>query len=119
MITVRLATLADTTAIVDLHKSHQATWERLDAATGQVVAADYEELDLYERWQHGGPWMSIETGAVHLNRLLAGSGVPLVAEDEQGQLGAEDFNRGLQPLPRLGADEHQIQPAAGPCEDVL
>src|SRR5258707_11780199 len=33
--------------------------------------------------------MSIETGAVHLNRLLAGSGVPLVAEDDQGQVLAE------------------------------
>ncbi len=100
MTTVRLATLADTTAIVDIHKSHQIAWERLDAATGQLVMAPYEALDLYERWQHGGPWMSIETGAVHLNRLLAGSGVPLVAEDNQGHVSAEaEVYESFEPAP--------------------
>ena len=32
---------------------------------------------------------------------------------------AEDLSGHLQPMPRLGADEHQVQPAPGPREDVL
>ncbi len=79
MITVRLATLADTAAITEIYKTDVPTWERLDYA-GELVPVSYESLSLYERWQHGGPWMSIETCSVHLNRLLAGSGFPLVAE---------------------------------------
>src|SRR5690349_20557087 len=74
-------------------------WEQIDLA-GQPDAARYEDLTLYERWQHGGPWMSIETCAVHLNRLLAGSGVPLVAEDDQGQVLAEaEVYESFEPAP--------------------
>ncbi len=86
-ITVRLATLQDTAAITAIHKSDVTTWDRIDAA-GQPVTVAYDDLTLYERWQHGGPWLSLETCAVHLNRLLAGSGTPLVAEQD-GQVLAE------------------------------
>ncbi len=79
MINVRLATLADTVAIVEIHKSDVLQWERV-GADGSLVAAPYDSLTLYERWQHGGPWMSVETGAVHLHRLLSGAGIALVAE---------------------------------------
>jgi GNAT superfamily N-acetyltransferase len=97
--TVRLATLADTAAIVDIHTSHKTQWEQVDP-TGQLVSARYEALTLYERWQQGGPWMSIETCAVHLNRLLAGSGVPLVAEDDNGQVLAEaELYESFEPAP--------------------
>ncbi|MCS6870065.1 MAG: GNAT family N-acetyltransferase [Anaerolineae bacterium] len=78
MVTVRLATLQDTAAICAVHRSDVPAWTRL-TADGQVVSAEYDSLSLYERWQHGGAWMSLETCAVHLNRLLAGSGFPLVA----------------------------------------
>ncbi|MFQ3534399.1 MAG: GNAT family N-acetyltransferase [Aggregatilineales bacterium] len=78
MVTVRLATLQDTAAICALHCSDVPQWTRL-TADGQLVPADYASLSLYERWQHGGAWLSLETCAVHLNRLLAGSGFPLVA----------------------------------------
>ena len=99
MTTVRLATLADTAAIVDIHTSHKTQWEQVDSM-GQLVSARYEALTLYERWQQGGPWMSIETCAVHLNRLLAGSGVPLVAEDENGQVLAEaEVYESFEPAP--------------------
>lgn len=79
MITVRLATLQDTRAICEIHQSDVAAWERFDVF-GNVERVRYEDLTLYERWLHGGPWLSIETCAVHLNRLLAGAGYPLVAE---------------------------------------
>lgn len=98
MITVRLATLADTAAITAIHQSHKTVWERYDAQ-GQPVSVPYSELTLYERWQQGGPWVSIETCAVHLNRLLAGSGMPLVAEiDGQVRATAEVYE-GFEPAP--------------------
>ncbi|MBX3081088.1 MAG: GNAT family N-acetyltransferase [Anaerolineae bacterium] len=79
VITVRLATLADTSAITEIHKSDVQRWERV-SADGSLLPTPYEALSLYERWQHGGPWMTIEMCAVHLHRLLAGAGIPLVAE---------------------------------------
>ncbi len=87
MITVRLATLQDTAAISAIHRSDVAAWERIDA-DGNAAPTPYESLSIYERWLHGGPWLSLETCAVHLNRLLAGSGTPLVAEID-GQVLAE------------------------------
>ena len=85
MISVRLATLADTGAIVDIYRSHKP---------GMLA-----DLTLYERWQEGGPWMSIETGAVHLNRLLAGSGVPLVAEVDGRVFAEAEVYESFEPPP--------------------
>jgi GNAT superfamily N-acetyltransferase len=79
VITVRLANLADTRSLTAIHCSLVERWERADAG-GPLIETPYEALTLHERWEHGGPWMSVETCAVHLNRLLAGSGIPLVAE---------------------------------------
>lgn len=76
-ITVRLALLQDVQTIVAVHTSHVTEWKRIDR---QYIPTSYDELPLFERWQHGGPWMSVETCAVHIHRLLAGSGTPLVAE---------------------------------------
>ena len=78
-ITVRLATLQDTTAICAIQCSHIVEWQRL-SSEGQLISAPYNDLSLYERWLHGGHWLSVETSAVHLNRLLAGAGTVLVAE---------------------------------------
>ncbi|MHB8627146.1 MAG: GNAT family N-acetyltransferase [Aggregatilineales bacterium] len=86
-ITVRLAMLQDVQAIVSIHTSYVPAWRRWDADQLQV-AASYVDLTLFERWQHGGPWLSVETCAVHMHRLLAGSGTPLVAELD-GQVLAE------------------------------
>jgi len=95
---VRLATLDDCAAITAIHTSHVATWERLDS-TGALVPAAYADLSLVERWQHGGPWLSIETCAVHLNRLLAGSGIPLVADLDGEVLGEAEVYEGFEPPP--------------------
>jgi GNAT superfamily N-acetyltransferase len=77
-IDVRQATLDDTQAISALFCAHIPAWQRLNAA-GQVEDVGYEALTLYERWLHGGPWMSVETGAIQLSHLLRGAGLPLVA----------------------------------------
>jgi len=97
-IIVRLATLEDTAAITAIHTSHITTWERLDSQ-GMLIPANYADLSLYQRWQHGGPWLSVETCAVHLNRLLAGSGIPLVAEIAGEVLGAAEVYEGFEPAP--------------------
>ena len=77
-ITIRLATLQDTAAICAIHASYITAWQRVNA-DGQLVNAGYEDLTLFERWLHGGHWLSMEMAAIHLNRLLAGGGTVLVA----------------------------------------
>ncbi|MEP7287224.1 MAG: GNAT family N-acetyltransferase [Chloroflexota bacterium] len=86
MTIVRLATLADTAAVVDLYRSAKP-------------ALPYDAMTLYERWQEGGAWASIETCAVHLNRLLAGSGVPLVAEIDGQVLAEAEVYESFEPAP--------------------
>lgn len=98
MITVRLATLADTAAITAIYKTDVPVWERLDPS-GALISIPYEALSLFERWQHGGPWMSIETCAVHLSRLLAGSGIPLVAELNGEVLAEAEVYESFEPPP--------------------
>ena len=83
---IRLATLDDTGAISALFRARIGVWQRL-GATGRVEDMPYEALTLVERWLHGGAWMSIETGAIFLNHLLSGAGIPLVATDEEYVVG--------------------------------
>lgn len=95
---VRPATLDDTQAISALFRSHITAWQRL-TARGQVEDVPYEALTIYERWLHGGPWMSVETGALHLSHLLRGAGVPIVT-DVNGQVRAySEAYRGVEPEP--------------------
>ena len=96
---VRQATLDDTDSIVALFTERVAIWQRLDAS-GQVENRPYDQLTIYERWLHGGAWMSLETGAIWLNHLLSGNGLVYVVADEGGILAyAEAFvNRELTPM---------------------
>ncbi|RLE84381.1 MAG: GNAT family N-acetyltransferase [Thermoprotei archaeon] len=75
---VRPATLDDVRSIVEVHCSDVEEWYRL--VGGARVRAPYEELSVGERFLHGGPWMSVETCAIHLNYLLTAGQYPLVAE---------------------------------------
>lgn len=77
-IRIRPATLADAAAITAVHCSHVEIWRR----GGKGEPASYASLSLYDRWLHGGPWMSVETCAVHLNRWLRAGHPVLVAEGE-------------------------------------
>ncbi|MBN1259882.1 MAG: GNAT family N-acetyltransferase [Anaerolineae bacterium] len=74
-LTVRLATLDDVPAITKIHCSTVSAWRHPESRA--VVA--YEDLDLYGRWRNGGPWMSVELCAVHLDALLSAHHQPLVA----------------------------------------
>ena len=76
---VRQATIDDTQKIVDLFTARVTIWQRLSAA-GQVENLAYDELTIYERWLHGGAWMSLETGAIWLSHLLSGNGLAYVVE---------------------------------------
>ncbi len=75
---VRSASLDDTRAIVGLFTAQIGAWQRIDAR-GHVEDVDYDALRVYDRWLHGGAWMSLETGAIHLNHLLSGGGLSFVA----------------------------------------
>ncbi len=96
---VRQATIDDTQKIVRLHTARVPIWQRLNALS-QVENLPYEDLTIYERWLHGGAWMSLETGAIWLSHLLSGSGFAYVLEDKERILAyAEAFiNRELTPM---------------------
>lgn len=97
-IQVRAATLDDTQAVSLLFRSRITTWQRMDT-NGRVEDMNYDALTIYERWQHGGPWMSVETAAIHLSHLLQGAGMPLVAEvGGRVQAYAEAYH-GIEPQP--------------------
>ncbi|HDH07022.1 MAG TPA: N-acetyltransferase [Thermoproteales archaeon] len=74
---IRLASLDDVKGIVEVHCSDVEKWFRV--VGGRRVEADYGSLSVGERFLHGGPWMSIETCAIHLNYLLISKQYPLVA----------------------------------------
>jgi hypothetical protein len=78
---IRQALLDDTQAIGSLFREQIPVWQRVNAR-GQVENIPYDRLTIYERWSHGGAWMSVETAAIHLSRLLRGAGLPFVAEVE-------------------------------------
>jgi hypothetical protein len=96
---VRQATLDDTRQIVSLYSGRISIWQRLNAR-GHVEDLPYDALTIYERWLHGGAWMSLETGAIWLSHVLSGNGLAYVLEDDGAVLAyAEAFlNRELTPL---------------------
>lgn len=92
---VRQATLDDVQAITALYASHIKTWK--NSAGTAVTNAD---LTLFERWQHGGRWLAVETCAIWLAHLLQMSdGIPLVAEVDQQVLGYAEVFIGKEPEP--------------------
>ncbi len=96
-INIRPATLADVAAITAIHCSDNRQWFRFEAR-GRVPAR-YEDLSLYERWLNGGPWMSLETCAVHLNRLLLAGHYALVAEIDHQIAGEAELFLSEEPAP--------------------
>ncbi len=61
---VRKATLDDVRGIVDVH----------------TAGEDLSGLSVGERYLRGGPWMCVETLAIHINNLLLKNQLPVVAE---------------------------------------
>lgn len=97
-ITVRPALLDDTGGISALFRAEVNVWQRLDSR-GRVETVPYESLNVYERWTHGGAWMSIETAAVHLARLLRGAAMPFVAVEDDEIVGYVEAHGGDEPSP--------------------
>ena len=109
---MRGATLDDTQAISALFRAHIAVWQRLNSA-GQVEDITYNSLNIYERWSHGGPWMSVETAAIHLSHLLRGAGIPLLIEVEGKIAAYAEAYRGTEPEP-FGDHYHLAQVVVHP-----
>jgi nitroreductase len=105
-IAVRQASLDDTRAISALFCSHISTWQRINPQ-GRVEDVPYDSLTIYERWLHGGAWMSLETGAIHLSHVLRGAGIALVAELDDVVVAYAEAYHGFEPAP-FGA---YVQPA--------
>ncbi len=103
-ITIREAILDDATPISALFRARIPTWQRL-TAKGGVDNVPYENLTVYERWTHGGPWMSIETASLALARLLHGVGLALVAEQNGQVVGYLEAYPGYETAP-FGAHLH-------------
>lgn len=85
---VRAARLDDVSAICRAHLSAVPRWTRFQE-DGKGEEVRYEELTLFQRWLHGGPHMSPELCAVHLNHLLLAGQTAWVAEDENGRVVGE------------------------------
>lgn len=94
-VTIRPARLDDAAAITAVHCSTTSVWR--DPRTRQVVP--YAALDLFGRWYNGGPWMSVELCAIHLNDLLRAGHMPLVAEAAGRIVGEAEYYRTVEPPP--------------------
>ena len=77
-LTFRIARLDDAAAICEVHKSHVSDWYRI--VDSEQFDVEYDHLSVEDRWGFGGPWMSPETCAIHLNNLLLMRHLPYVAE---------------------------------------
>jgi ribosomal protein S18 acetylase RimI-like enzyme len=97
-VNIRQATLDDTQALSRLFRAHIHNWQRLNSK-GQVEDVPYDALTIYERWLHGGPWMSVETAAIHLSHLLRGAGIPLLVENDGKVIGYVELYHGQEPAP--------------------
>lgn len=95
---VRAAALDDTQSISALFRARVTAWQRMDAQ-GRVEDVPYEALSIYERWLHGGPWLSVETAALHLSHLLRGAGIALVALEGGVVRGYAEAFHGVEPPP--------------------
>jgi len=95
---IRRASLDDTAPISRLFRAQIPRWQRLDAQ-GHVQDLNYDELTIYERWLHGGPWMTIETGAIWLNHLIKRGVLLQVAEVDHQVVGYIEAYIGAEPQP--------------------
>jgi GNAT superfamily N-acetyltransferase len=88
---VREATLDDVQDIVFVYLTNP------DRPFDQPV----EHLSIAERYSYGGPWMGVETCAIHLNNMLAWGYTPLVVEEEATVIAETEFYIGPD-VPPLG-----------------
>ena len=120
-IDIRPALLDDTAAISALAQSSVSAWQRFDDR-GDVENVPYEALSVYERWLHGGPWMSVETGALQLSHLRRYERWPLVAWEDGELVGYAEAYPGTEPAP-FGENLHlgllHVQPGSGANDTLM
>ena len=87
---IRKAILDDTLGITQLFTSDVDRWQRMDEQ-GRVEDLPYADLSIYERWLHGGAWMSVETGAIWLSHVVRVGGLVFVYDDGEISGYAEAF----------------------------
>ncbi|WP_461866112.1 GNAT family N-acetyltransferase [Thermococcus sp.] len=75
---IRLGTLEDVSGITETHCSEIDEWYHGKRTTKSA-------LNIFERYLHGGPWMSVESCAVHLNNLLL-EGHPVIVAEVDGKI---------------------------------
>jgi ribosomal protein S18 acetylase RimI-like enzyme len=88
---VREATLDDVQDIVSVYLTNP------DRPFDQPV----EQLSIAERYSYGGPWMSVEPCAIHVNNMLAWGCTPLVVEEGSRVIAETEFYIGPD-VPPLG-----------------
>ena len=95
---IRRAKLDDTATISNLFQTTIPRWQRINDS-GQVEDLPYDKLSIYERWLHGGAWMSVETSTLTLSHLLRGAGLPFVAIEDDSVIGYLELFVGHEPKP--------------------
>lgn len=95
---IRRAKLDDTIAISQLFRTKIDRWQRLDP-DGRVQDLAYDDLTVYDRWLHGGAWMSVETGAIWLSHLLSGAGLASVLVEADSIIGYTEAYFSDEPAP--------------------
>lgn len=95
---IRPAILDDSAAISNLFCRHVQRWQRMTDG-GQVEDVAYDNLSIYERWLHGGAWMSVETGAIWLNHLLRVEGIALVLTENDHIVAYSELFRSQEAAP--------------------
>jgi len=120
---VREAGLDDVSAITELARSRITKWQRI-SDDGQIEDVAYDDLTVYERWLHGGPWMSVETGSLQLSHLRRGAGMPMVVETDGQVVAYAEVYVGGEPTP-IGRHLHLTAPTVytqymgGSADDAL
>lgn len=96
-VTLRLARLEDAAAIARIHCSHVRQWYR--KVDGEHCDVGYDALTLDERFGFGGPWMSVETCAIHMNNLLLSHNQAFVAEADGMPVAEMELFMGREGIP--------------------
>ncbi len=88
---VREATLDDVSAIVEVYLT----------VPDRPFARPIDGMSIAERNSYGGPWMCVESCAIHMNNMLAWGYVPLVVEEEGRVIAETEYYVGRD-VPPLG-----------------
>ncbi|MHB9033749.1 MAG: GNAT family N-acetyltransferase, partial [Anaerolineae bacterium] len=94
---IRPATLDDVVAITEVHKGDVPEWTK--GFGDDSAPASYEELSVFERYMACGPWMSVETCAIHVNQLLLHDLPPIVVVVDGEVVAEAEFYIGDEGVP--------------------